>query len=289
MKRLKITGAIANGYTIIETLVVFAASSVLVLTVIATISGQQGKTEFAQAIRDADSRIQDTLNDYASGFYERGSNVSCTADNSGNPPVLTNAPSNIGTNIGCAYIGRLIKFSGADSYTVHTVVGRQFQAGVFSPEVSNLIQARPRLIYPTTTNPTIPNLSRSDLFNGKVNVARVVYVDSISGTEEEIGAFAVTTSFSAYTGGSLSTDKQNPQLVAIKNTLHTMSQSNTQLADAIAAPPSPGYVVGRPIAICFESTKSNQHAIIRIADNQGRLTTSIIIGAGNTCPVDLIP
>lgn len=286
MKRLKNAGARNGGFTIVETLIVLSTTALLALLVMNMIAGQQGRAEFTQAVRDADSRIKDMINDYATGFYERTGNVKCSADGSGNPPILSSSASDLGVNIGCIYAGRIMKFSNTNTFTLHTMAGRQYDGPVFSQEVSTLLGAQPRLIHPTPADPSLPNLAQVGTFDGGVTIGKVIYVNSTN-AERETGAFGVISNFGTTTGTSLRTDKQSPLLMAF--TTHTMAHTDTQLAGKVSTLTTSDFVTNRPVAICFLSGKSKQHAVIRIGDNQGRLTTSTIIGSGDTCPADLVP
>lgn len=285
MKRLKTVGVGRGGYTIIETLIVLAASSALVLTVIALISGQQGKTQFSSAVRDADSRIEDITNDFSTGFLTRSGNVSCTADSGGGRPSLSAVASQPGTNIGCVYVGRLIQLTpNVSKYSVQSLVGRQFTAGVFSAQTPDLTSAKPVLLFPTTSNSSLPDMSVTDQFGAGIEVAAAVYLDD-SNNPHPAGPFGFVSNFGTTTSGSLASDKQTPQLII----LTASYPSATAVADKFETGiTTSDYVINRPLAICFRSVTSDQYAIIRFGTNGGgSTTTSTIISGGTTCPASL--
>lgn len=285
MKRLNTDGVGRGGYTIIETLIVLAASSFLVVVVILLITSQQGKTQFTQAARDADARLNDIVNDYATGYLVRTNNVSCTADGGGGRPALTSSTSNQGTNIGCVYVGRLVRFTpDSSSYTVHSLIGRQYVAGVFSQQTSDIVSAKPVLLYPTTSNSSIPNLAITDEFGAGIRFKSAVYLDT-SNNPQSVGAFAIVSNFGTTSGGSLVSDKQTPQLMILTPAF----SSDTDLADRFATGiTTADFVTDRPMALCFESSSSKQYAIIKFGTNGGgSITTTTTIAGGDTCPAVL--
>lgn len=282
MKRLNILGVSRGGYTIIETLIVLAASSGLVLIIIALITGQQGKTQFAQAVREADARIQDVMNDYTTGYLVRSDNVSCTADSSGGRPALTSSASQQGRNVGCVYVGRLIQPNpDSSTYTVHSLIGRQYTAGVFSTQTSDIVSAKPVLLHPTSSNSSIPNLSITDEFTAGMKLHSAIYLDS-SNNPQTAGAFGIVSNFGTTTGGSLVSDKQTPQFFVLTAPYAT----DTALADKFETGiTSADFVIDRPLALCFESASSKQYAIIKFGTNGGgSITTTTTIAGGDTCP-----
>lgn len=283
MKRLKTVGVGRGGYTIIETLIVLAASGALVVAVIVLISGQQGKTQFTQAVRDADSRFKDITNDYATGYLPRpNNNISCDPTGGGRP-TITSATTLQGRNIGCVYVGRLIRLTpNSPDYKVHGIVGRQYVGDVFSAQTSDLASAKPVLLFP----PSSPDFSVSDQFNADIRFQSAVYLDS-SNNPQAAGPFGVVTNFGTTSGGSLATDKQTPQLII----LTASYASDTDLANKFGAGAgitSSDYVVNRPLALCFESSSSQQHAIITFGSTSGgSISTTTTISGGGTCPAVL--
>lgn len=286
MKRLGRLRTEHGGYTIIEALIVLAASGALVITVISLISGQQGKTQFAQAARDADSRFQDITNDFATGYFSRGGAMSCSANATGDPPTINAVSSQQGKNIGCIYIGRIFQIGTDSNYTLHTMVGRQYTGGILSPPTTTLTEADARLIHPTSANGAIPNLSETGQFNNGIELQRVVFLNS-SNSEQDAGPFGVVSNFGTIVGSNLASDKQTGQLMIFTSNYATGLDLANKFNTGIVA--GTDYVLNRPLALCFTSRTSNQHAIIRFGTTAGSTASITTIGGGNTCPADLIP
>ncbi len=68
-----------SGYTIVEVMIFLGVSGALFFSVMLLVSGQQGRTEFSQSIRDFQSTIEDTANDVATGYYTSSGSFICTA------------------------------------------------------------------------------------------------------------------------------------------------------------------------------------------------------------------
>lgn len=76
-----------QGYTIIETIIFLAVTGAVFASTITIVSGQQARTEFTQAVRDVQTRIQDISNDVTTGFYHNPGTLRCNA-NPGGPHII---------------------------------------------------------------------------------------------------------------------------------------------------------------------------------------------------------
>src|SRR5688572_2958718 len=105
-------GASRAGYTIVEVMIFLAVSGMMLTMALLLVNGQQNKTEFAQTVRDLESRIQDVTNDIATGYYSRSGNIRCGYQIPSNPAsgiVLTPASGvEQGANSDCIFIGRVM-------------------------------------------------------------------------------------------------------------------------------------------------------------------------------------
>lgn len=163
----------SSGYTIVEAMIFLAVSGLLLVSVIALISGEQAKTEFTASIRDFESRMQDVLNDIATGSYP-GSTAGCSLAADGSPQLSGSA--NQGTNQACTFVGKAIQFSpepGQEGqYKLSTVVGRRIidVPGGAPKEVSSIQDANPRILggIPVDTSTLNSSLQfRKVLVNGE--------------------------------------------------------------------------------------------------------------------------
>ena len=66
------------GFTIVEVIIVLAVSSVLLVSALSLVGGQQKKAEFTQALSDIQSQIDGVMNNVATGYYANPGNFQCT-------------------------------------------------------------------------------------------------------------------------------------------------------------------------------------------------------------------
>lgn len=169
----------SSGYTIVEVMMFLAVSSGLLAAAMATISGQQAKTEFTTSVRDFESRLQDVLNDVATGTYPPF-NAKCKIV--AGVPTPNAGTSEQGTNEDCVFVGKAMQFapSGAEGrFDIYTLAGRrQIPATATNPikEVGNIQEANPRIL--GNTGETIDSVTlRSSL------AVRKMFVGPAPGTE----------------------------------------------------------------------------------------------------------
>jgi type II secretory pathway pseudopilin PulG len=94
----------ADGFTIVETLIVLAVTAVLLVSTMLFVSGRQRKTEFAVGIRQLQQDVQRSINEAASGY--NGSRFTCSVV-SGKPNIAVGTEAVAGTNNDCIFIGTL--------------------------------------------------------------------------------------------------------------------------------------------------------------------------------------
>lgn len=89
------------GFTVVETMIVLAVSSVLFLSVAALISGQLERFRTRDAVFNLESSVRDVLNDVTTGYYpETGTNPTCNSKTA-----------NRGENDKCIIAGKKIQFT----------------------------------------------------------------------------------------------------------------------------------------------------------------------------------
>lgn len=168
-----------GGYTIIEVLVVLAVALITFLAALIVFSGKQGKTEFSQAMRDAESRIQSAVNDVGVSRFPDASNFTCVIDASSKRPKMTDVPSGTGTNKHCIFLGKAIQIvtdgdpNTPDNLYSYTVLGRR--AIDDGTTVTDFDNANPTSISTSTPGPGDPDLTEeyTILFGATVVSAKV--------------------------------------------------------------------------------------------------------------------
>lgn len=111
-----------KGFTIVETLIFLAVSSVLFIVTSMLVSGQVERYRVQDAAIRLETNVRDSANDVTTGYYpETGAgNYQCP---------FTGVNDSRGTNLGCVLAGKRITFD-QNSYTVDTMAALASTTGV---------------------------------------------------------------------------------------------------------------------------------------------------------------
>lgn len=158
------------GYTIVEVLMVLAASGLILIIAIDAIEGKVNKTEFKTAISDIKTQIQLTMNEVPNGVYQPINNSGTYCDITTNaalpapykrPVQFYNIPAGTtvsqGQNYGCIFIGKIMQFdvnNDTSAYNIFNLMGEQCFDGVVvdCDAAPNLTMSTPFVAYPTAEN-----------------------------------------------------------------------------------------------------------------------------------------
>jgi type II secretory pathway pseudopilin PulG len=266
-----------RGYTILEVMIFLAVSTALAVSAFNLIGGQQAKTEFAQAVRDFDLRLQDIINDVSTGYYASSGNFTCRA---GATPIIESGSSSQGSNPGCVILGQVIEFGSAsgNELRIFNVVGLRQTNGSNPKEVKDLDEAKPTPIAPAAIGDPVPDGIFKEKLQSGLRVSSVRY----GGTD--IGAIGILTNFAQSGVGGLESGSRNADLYPIIGT--TLGSAGT-FTTAIQIKALNNASVKNPsssIEICMVSTsRLNQAAVITLGSNGRQLSTKTIIRSGG-CP-----
>ena len=296
----------SRGFTIIEVLIVLGVSSLIFAAVAVTLTGRQDRTEFDQSIQDAQSRIQQIVNNVGAGYYANTGNFQCNASStvSPTPPSISAGANNEGANQGCVFLGDAIQFGATDTVPagesrVFTIVGRQWlgaeTVNADSVVPSTYTEAAPIAIAKTSAgDPTPDGTTIMPLLYG-LQLVKAYYGSSSSPTP--ISAVAFLSSLSGYgssnalisgsqqviavpisTGGVSGTDKYT-MANAISNDLATnaddiVSSTSNPLQQAMGTD---------GVSLCFASTGSDQSGLITIGSNGHALSVTLSVMDDTTC------
>lgn len=280
LERMK-GGHKAQGFTIIETLVVLGVSAALFVAVVATLSGRQGRTQFSQSIQDVRSQIQQVINDVGSGFYPDTNNFTCAASLSG-PQITATGSSKQGANTGCIFLGKAIQFqvansTGNEQLQVYPVAGLQRDSS--GNEVTSYAAAKPKVIAPSTSSPTTPDASTTAIVKYGLTLEKMYYGSS----KVDVGAVAFLNSLASYSGSGVDSASQHLNVIPINNTtLNTSPHANAQNINNNLATSPLNDSTG--ISLCFVSSSSNQSGIITIGGNGRQLSVTLNIKEDKVCP-----
>lgn len=260
----------APGYTIVEVMIFLAVSSILLISGMSLVQGQQRKAEFNQAMRDTEQQIQDVINNVRSGFYPSQGTFTCTAV--AGSPVRTHINSSdtpVGQNKDCVYLGRVIQFNttAADksNFSVYSIAGlREYTKG---PAAATSIQrADPK---------HIADLTETRTFKYGLETVRVKYTSPPG--SPNLGSIGFLTEPGKTDGsGNPMSGIQAVRLVPIGGTTGSTGSSTPAALD------NPGnYATQDPssgVTICLKSGGTNQYGIITVGGAAaGQLTTKLEI------------
>ncbi len=294
-------GLKAQGFTVVEVLIVLAVSSALMIVGLLLINGQQQRTEFTTSINEIKSQIDQVINNVATGNYTKDNTFKCTGSSTG-PSIDKTTNIVQGENIGCTFIGRAIQFSPdgkSKEYYIYNLVGLQFKGGIGFTEVNSLVEAMPIALYPssnlsgkTLAYTSVPDAAEKRTLQYGLKAIKMTYdTDSIPTNDLGTGVVAIVTDFAtASVSGGLNSSSRVASLYAIRTTALGGVPGN--VVDKIDYPntaPGGTYFQISPmvkrIAICFEGSAS-QYGILTIGGNGRQLTSDLKIGGGS-CPATI--
>ena len=151
-----IWGSADNGYTIVETMVFLVVTAALFASAMAAVSGRQASVQFTQGIRDAQSKMQEIINDVSTGYYPSNGDFACSAaTGTTDRPTFTAVATPQGSSNECTFLGKSVHFttnaadvgSGAVRYNILSIAARRVNAAGL--EVQSLNEALPTAIAPT--------------------------------------------------------------------------------------------------------------------------------------------
>lgn len=285
-----------QGFTIVETLIVLAVTSAILISALSLVGRSQNRTQFSQAINDINSQISSVANNVANGYY--ASTVAGKTCSAGTGPTATpkfaNGVGSLGTNDECIYLGRVIQFTDGENYYFHNIVGRRL-AGAPAKEVATMAEARPQIIEPAgAVNSDYPETSEQKILQGGLRIgymgfqigaawhktSAVAFMGSLASsaanaTDLQSGAQSVDTA-PAYFSPPLGYDNSANSKIGF---IQKFDSDFASLYDNAKNPDS-------GIVICFDSGTTSQRAIITVGGNQRSGTTALTIQSGKCSDVD---
>ncbi len=249
------------GYTIIEVLIVLAASGMMFVIAGTFINGKQAKTSFTSGVNEFASRIQDTIDQVTDGQYS-DIKVNCKAV-SGGIDFPLGTPNEVGTNAECFFLGKVMHFSvsgNKDKYDVISVAGRRLQSDNLTPVENDLSQISPKAIPGLTINQSVPQA---------LDVGNITLHGSALGTT----SYGIAFYQNVVGGGDTSSGAQTaPEVYAIhsitgnKNTVQGEQQvsnvAQTRLVDNVT--------------ICVTDGARSANVIIGVGNSQHNVTVRML-------------
>jgi prepilin-type N-terminal cleavage/methylation domain-containing protein len=306
----------ADGFTIVEVMIVLAVSGLLLASAALLIDGRQARTEFTTAINYEQQRIQQIINETASGYYPNGNDFTCNANPAG-AVLFSKVASAQGTNGGCIFLGKAVQFGintispGSGTLGVIPIVGNQYQGGTSTP-VLNVSQSVPRALYPVNagelanvpTDAVVGDVMEYGLHMATgnsactgVTTAAVCYVPFGGGSFLQTGIAAFVSGddqggITATASGSstnLQSGTQQLSLYAVKGSKagDGWQQASTNISN-LSSLPTQGLDSAKEVLICIASGGTNQSGLFTIggtgtAAGNGGLNVTLQIMGDSTC------
>lgn len=252
------------GYTVVEIMVVLAITSALFLSAIILFQGQQGRTQFTDAMRDMQSKMQDWGNDVSSGFYPTStSGYTCTV--TGTPPkaVVTSTPGTLGSNQDCIYIGKVVQFRpNSSTVSAYTIFGNRLDQSDGVSIATSLAAAQPVVAYNSITTPVTDLTETYNLHWGAQ--AQAIPVSCTTGSTSSCPTYTIALYHSigsVPTGGASSSLFYMYNLGGTSDFLDPQAVDDCVEAKAASGCSYPTNILSKA-QICFKSASSNQFATL---------------------------
>lgn len=292
---------VTAGFTIVEVTVVLAVTSLLLISALYFVTGQQSRTEFSQSINDIKQQVDGAISNVSTGFYNVTGDFTCTAPGSNPPTFSFVAAGNAerGANLGCTFIGRAMQFKvngDPRTFNIYDVVGRQFEPGSTTIDTSQLADAHPIAFANSTANPLpigVNDPTESRTLGYGLSAVFMKYDGSNS-----TAVFAAMTDFtSPGASAPLGSGTRNVLLYAIKKTDFVTNNSKNNAVDAIDCYSNPvclanpgdtlNFIAVNNITICFKGS-NDKYGVITIGTNNSQVASELKIydkatDAGGAC------
>jgi len=253
---------LAGGFTIVETLIVLAVSSMLFVIAATMISGRQAKTEFQVGSRDIQTKIQQIINETKSGYFGTDSTSDCSINSTPPPGLAFTSTGSLGARGNCVFIGKALVISD-DTLVVYPLAGLRQSAGV---DVTDPIVAKATVIPDSIQKYTLP-----------YGMKFVGFQVDAGGYNAGTQGFSILTSLGATT--SLGGQTFNLHRFSTSFTGDAASAENNINGELTASTP---YQSASSVSLCVQSGGTDQSLKIIIGGDNS-LTVRTEVKGNKTC------
>lgn len=260
----------ADGFTIVETLIVLAVTGLMLGLMMTYINGRQGKTEFFTGFRDVQVQLQQIINETQSGYFPQMNDLRCLVNGSNPPQVSSGDGSEQGTHDSCIFVGKVVQFwpanLSANQMITYSMVG--------NASATDLLGAKPVVAQP---------LNQTDTLHNNLQVQQMYYDGHVNQKTAALGILVgdTTGTFADTSGGGGSVKSG-----ALQMSLYAVPGSETGVSDETAMdgpsgalnPAIPSPAVGSnikqvgSISICFGN--GSQSGTLTVGSAGGGLTVT---------------
>lgn len=259
---------VGSGFTIVETLIVLAVSSILFVIAGTMITGRQARTEFQVGSRDIQTKVQQIINETKSGYFGTDSTSDCATSGTSTPPglIFSTSDKSLGSRGQCIFIGKALVVD-TTGVSIYPLAGLRQVAGA---DVSSAKEARATVVRGSSETYEFPY--------GMTLVGSAVNSDSLdAGTPR---GFAILTSFGttkALGGQTFDLHKMNGSFTDASQYADVIDSEFTQ-ADSVAFQTVSG------VTLCIKSGGTNQSFKVIIGGDNGTTVRTEV--KGNTSCAD---
>lgn len=286
---------LANGFTIVETMIVLAVTGALFVAIAASLTGRQNSAEFTHAIQSVQSQLQQIIDQVPDGNFP-DQQVGCIAGAGGSSLVFSTGGTQ-GTNTPCIFLGKVVQLHvhnagglSTEQYQVYTIAGlnnlQGSAAAPFAAVKPTVVQVGGNYAAYSTAVDLEYGLQtvwmRSD--NNPACTSQACSIGAVG--------FLMEPGQAGNTGTGYSSGAQQIDLIPIRTTA-----LNQDLSTAVTGIqyPKPGLgglqdqnlLTAAPInpvsgvQICFASGTTNQSGLITIGSSGRQLAVKLSIKSGN--------
>ncbi len=276
-----------HGYTIIEVMIFLAISGVLLLIAAGFINGPQQGTQFSQGLHDFESKMEDLVNNVATGNYPDAGKFNCNVNTSSGVLTFDTGTNTQGTNQNCAFIGKFIQLAPKnipDGLNIFTVAARRLDDNGAEIQQLDSSLATPVAIAPNITNNAGIELTDKQTLRWGVKTTRIV---SALG-HQDVAGVGLISDFGHYGSAGTTNLVSGAQAVTLVLPLGTLNQDLTTVVGSIHSLKEADRTRGQEGAIvCFTSANDNRRGAVTISAAGG--TNVIIDQLDQTIGVGICP
>jgi type II secretory pathway pseudopilin PulG len=260
------------GFTIVETLLVLAVTGFLFLMVMITLSGKQNRAQFQQAVRDIQTKTEQTINEVSTGFYPNNGDFSCSKGSDpyspgSAPRIVIPAVRGQGTNEDCVFLGKMMQFDvgNTDPETFNTYSVAGLRSGTTLATSRAVVIDSPTVIQQDTLRYGLKTKSMcSRMAAACTPVNTVGFISQIGDLSSNSTYESGSVDLVSYSGFGLGANAN-----AVKTSVNT-----THLNDAKTVINPQGGV-----EICFQSGTNSDTALMVIGSNGHNLNVQLTVKA----------
>lgn len=255
------------GYTIVELMIFLAVSGGLFVMATVLISGKQEQAQFAQGVRDFESKITDIMSDVNDGYYPSTNTFNCIK--SAGTLVINNSPSagGQGTNLDCVFLGKVLRIGSGPNAKIYvdSVIGLREKS--YGQQAVSFSEAQ------ATANDYIMD---SFSLNQGIEVTKVTFLTG--GVSQTIGSVGFFKPFNASLTTAGNSSANSIDVVPVQtSSLGDATSTNINAANLSVLNPD-------STVICLRHGSGARRAAVLVGGSGSRASVSLHIGDVDTNP-----